>query len=369
MSDLTFVFIIIKFGCRVRYRFSLYQIQNNIFNYPFLRLKQKLVFGLKHLNFIINLFILFFKYGCFNYDNYSLFFRSMQPALSNCGLIRSCEKQLEIAAYCDAPEPFQLGTQDPGTENMEWLINLHNYVMADLIIVLVVIIGLLTGLFTQKHGITLNFTKTKAIFSSNRIFSHSKFLEIFWTVLPAFTLLVIASPTFNLLYALDDLADPGLILKITAHQWYWSYEYALSLNDIINFDAYLIKTEDLNFGSLRLLETTERLKLPYSTHVRLLITSADVLHSWTIPSFGIKVDACPGRLTQASIFIKRAGLYFGQCSEICGVNHGFMPIVVKSLNPSSIFASDSIEPTPAELPLGVEGHTNAFFIATHTSTQ
>jgi heme/copper-type cytochrome/quinol oxidase subunit 2 len=141
------------------------------------------------------------------------------------------------------------------------------------------------------------------------------------------------------------------------------------LNDIINFDAYLIKTEDLNFGSLRLLETTERLKLPYSTHVRLLITSADVLHSWTIPSFGIKVDACPGRLTQASIFIKRAGLYFGQCSEICGVNHGFMPIVVKSLNPSSIFASDIIEPTPAELPLGVEGHTNAFFIATHTSTQ
>jgi cytochrome c oxidase subunit 2 len=293
----------------------------------------------------------------------------MQPALSNCGLIRSCKKQFEIAAYCDAPEPFQLGTQDPGTENMEWLINLHNYVMADLIIVLVVIIGLLTGLFTQKHGITLNFTKTKAIFSSNRIFSHSKFLEIFWTVLPAFTLLVIASPTFNLLYALDDLADPGLILKITAHQWYWSYEYALSLNDIINFDAYLIKTEDLHFGSLRLLETTERLKLPYSTHVRLLITSADVLHSWTIPSFGIKVDACPGRLTQASIFIKRAGLYFGQCSEICGVNHGFMPIVVKSLNPSSIFASDSIEPTPAELPLGVEGHTNAFFIATHTSTQ
>ena len=216
---------------------------------------------------------------------------------------------------CDAQETFEFEIQDPVIENMEWLIHLNNYVMNDLIIILVVVLGLLVGLLNNKK-----------IIINNKTFSHSKFLEIFWMLIPGCILLIVASPTFNLLYALDDLADPGLIFKITAHQSYWSYEYVRSLDDIIQFNAYLIKTEDLKFGSLRLLETAERLKLPQSTHIRLLITSADVLHSWTVPSFGIKVDACPGRLTQASIFIKRAGLYFGQCNEICGINHGFMPI-------------------------------------------
>ncbi len=243
----------------------------------------------------------------------------------------------KFMAFCDAPRRLQFGVQDPATESMEWLINLHNFVMCDLLIVLSVIMFLLYEVLTAEHSIKLNFTKTKAVPVSNKAFSHSKFLEIFWTVIPACVLLAIATPTFNLLYALDDLADPGLIVKITGHQWYWSYEYVQDLDNIINFDAYLVKTEDLKFGSLRLLETNQRLELPHNVHIRLLITSADVLHSWTIPSFGIKVDACPGRLTQASIFIKRAGLYFGQCSEICGVNHGFMPIVVKAVDPSYFY--------------------------------
>ena len=125
-----------------------------------------------------------------------------------------------------------------------------------------------------------------------------------------------------------------MTLKIVGHQWYWSYEYSdFSDNDkSVNFDSYMITTNDLTLGAFRLLETDNRVVLPTNTHIRLLITSADVLHSWAVPSFGIKIDACPGRLSQASLFVKREGLFFGQCSEICGINHGFMPIAVKCVN-------------------------------------
>lgn len=173
-------------------------------------------------------------------------------------------------------------------------------------------------------------------------FNHHSILEIIWTILPAFLLVLIAVPSFSLLYSLDDLIDPALTVKIVGHQWYWSYEFSdhqiLQGKSILNFDSYLRSDEESNkdfgVGLLRLLETDYRLLLPIHTHIRLLITSADVLHSWAIPSFGIKVDACPGRLSQASLFIKRSGVFYGQCSEICGVNHGFMPIVVKGVTAS-----------------------------------
>jgi len=235
--------------------------------------------------------------------------------------------------FSDAPQRFQFGIQDPATASIEWLIALHDKVMISLAVVVTLIMFLLYELIVAKHSTTLNFTLNKKVPVSNKAFSHAQNLEIFWTVIPAFVLLGIAAPTFNLIYALDDLADPALVLKITGHQWYWSYEFSTAPGKTTSFDSYLVNTDDLKFGNLRLLETNERLVLPHSTHIRLLITSADVLHSWTIPSFGVKVDACPGRLSQASIFIKRPGLYFGQCSEICGVNHGFMPIVVKSIEP------------------------------------
>jgi len=176
-------------------------------------------------------------------------------------------------------------------------------------------------------------------------FTHDSALEIAWTAFPTVILLGIAFPSFALLYALDDLIDPTLTLKIIGHQWYWSYEYGGSLLDVssntlkdinVQFDSYLVASSDLSKGQFRLLEVDNRIKLPIKTHIRLMITSADVLHSWTIPSFGVKVDACPGRLSQASVFIKRCGVYYGQCSELCGVNHGFMPIVVEAL-PTTTF--------------------------------
>jgi len=167
-------------------------------------------------------------------------------------------------------------------------------------------------------------------------FAHSSVLEIVWTIFPAVILILIALPSFSLLYSLDDNAFPYLTLKVVGHQWYWSYEFSdfseLADGESLSFDSYMLNFDDLTHGSFRLLEVDNRVVLPIKIHIRLLITSTDVLHSWAVPSFGIKVDACPGRLSEVSLYIKRQGVYYGQCSEICGINHGFMPIVVRGVN-------------------------------------
>jgi cytochrome c oxidase subunit 2 len=224
-----------------------------------------------------------------------------------------------FSLFCDAAVNYQLSIQDPATNCLEWMANFYDLIMADLVLVLAVIFFLIITLITDpmhhKH--------------SNSYFSHSQNLEIFWTIVPALILLSIAYPSFNLLYSLDDLTDPVLTVKIVGHQWYWSYEFLDLDFQAREFDAYMVPTEDLSKGEFRLLTADNMLTLPKSIPIKLLITSADVLHSWAVPSFGVKVDACPGRLNEASLYVKRTGLYFGQCSEICGVNHGFMPIMVE----------------------------------------
>jgi len=211
--------------------------------------------------------------------------------------------------------------QDPATDIFEGMIDFYDLLCFDLIIIIsIVFVLLLSLLFNPIHHS-----------NSQRTFSHSTELEVFWTVVPSIFLIALAYPSFTLLYAIDDLTLPRLTIKIIGHQWYWSYEYNgfnVSESDNVAFDSYMLNSSDLAEGQFRLLEVDNRLYLPIKTHIRLLITSADVLHCWAIPSFGIKVDACPGRLNQATLFIKRPGIYFGQCSEICGINHGFMPIVV-----------------------------------------
>jgi len=229
-------------------------------------------------------------------------------------------------SYSDAPESWQIGIQDPATPNMEGMINFHNYIMIFLISIGIFVLWMLYKVITDFDE-EVNPVPEK--------FTHSSALEIIWTILPAVILMFIAVPSFGLLYSLDELIDPTLTLKIVGHQWYWSYEYSdynqLDGGETLAFDSYLTpEGPDLPYGSFRPLEVDNRVVLPTNTHIRLLITSADVLHCWAVPSFGVKVDACPGRLSQASLFIKREGTYFGQCSEICGVNHGFMPIVVVS---------------------------------------
>jgi len=236
---------------------------------------------------------------------------------------------LVVVAFNDAPKFGQLYVQDPATIVSEAMIFFHNFLLVFTIIIFVVVCFIL--------GYILKTYNSDVYEAKNIIkFSHSSVLEIVWTIIPAVLLVWLAIPSFNLLYSLDEIIDPALTLKIVGHQWYWSYEYSdyalLEGSDSLNFDSYMVPTKELTKGAFRLLEVDNRVVLPAQTHIRLLITAADVLHSWAIPSFGLKVDACPGRLSQASLFLKRVGVYYGQCSEICGVNHGFMPIVVKGVS-------------------------------------
>jgi cytochrome c oxidase subunit 2 len=232
----------------------------------------------------------------------------------------------------DAPEAWQLGFQDPATPVAAGMISFHHFLMFVLIIIGV-------GTFWLLY-------RSVSLFSSDKhpepkTWTHSAPLEVIWTIIPALVLLMIAGPSFSLLYSLDEAIKPDLTLKAIGNQWYWSYEYSdlasskrdlssdeESVDNTISFESYMLPESDLALGQLRLLEVDNRVALPVKKHIRVLITSADVLHSWAVPSFGIKVDACPGRISQASLFILREGIYYGQCSEICGVNHGFMPIVV-----------------------------------------
>jgi cytochrome c oxidase subunit 2 len=230
-------------------------------------------------------------------------------------------------SYCDAPEPWQLNLQDPATPAAEGMIFFHNYLMLILIVVAVFVFWMLAKVIYSFNSDANQLAQK---------FTHSSLLEIVWTIIPAVILVLIAVPSFALLYSLDELVDPVVTLKVVGHQWYWSYEYSdfatLEGGETLNFDSYMIPSDELTSGTFRLLEVDNRVVLPINTHVRVLVTAADVLHSWAIPSFGVKIDACPGRLSQVSLFLKREGFYYGQCSEICGVNHGFMPIVVRGVS-------------------------------------
>nr|ARH54392.1 cytochrome c oxidase subunit 2 [Harmonia quadripunctata] len=154
-------------------------------------------------------------------------------------------------------------------------------------------------------------------------------IETIWTILPALTLIFIALPSLKLIYLIDEIRNPLVTIKTIGHQWYWTYEY--SDFKAVEFDSYMIN-ENNNFN-FRLLEVDNRTVLPYLSHIRVLTSSADVIHSWTIPSTGVKVDASPGRLNQISFNLNRTGIFFGQCSEICGANHSFMPISIESISP------------------------------------
>ena len=231
-----------------------------------------------------------------------------------------------IFSYSDYAQPYQLGFQDSASPIMEGIVDLHHDIMFFMTVISIFILYLLIRTVMLFHESQNNFLKV----------THGKIIEIVWTITPSFVLAVIAIPSFALLYSMDEVINPAITIKAVGHQWYWSYEYSDYVADnedgeSLSFDSYMIAEDDLEEGQLRLLEVDNPIYLPVGTHIRLLVTSEDVLHSWALPSFGVKVDACPGRLNQSSVFIKREGTYYGQCSEICGVNHGFMPICVKAV--------------------------------------
>ncbi len=227
-----------------------------------------------------------------------------------------------IYSICDFARPWQINFQDPATPVAEGIVDLHHDIMFFLTIVCIFVLYMLTKTIILFHTNEINFIKI----------THNKIIEIIWTIIPSLILAIIAIPSLALLYSLDEVTEPTITIKAIGHQWYWSYEYSdynIIQNESISFDSYMIPTDELTKGQLRLLEVDNSIYLPINTHIRILITSDDVLHSWAIPSLGIKVDACPGRLNQTAPYIKREGTYYGQCSEICGVNHGFMPICIK----------------------------------------
>jgi cytochrome c oxidase subunit 2 len=232
--------------------------------------------------------------------------------------------------FCDSPVFWQTSLQEPASITMEGILLFNKHLMFLLTIIVLFVAWLLC--FTLIHFAEFNN-------KYNSKFVHSKELEIVWTTIPALILLALSTPSFTLLYAMDEISEPELSLKILGHQWFWSYEISdfnscQKQDQSLKYVCYMMVLDGLpktKQGYFRLLETNKRVILPTNTHLRLLVSAADVLHSWTVPSFGLKVDACPGRLNQVNLFIKRVGVFFGQCSEICGVNHGFMPIVVVSL--------------------------------------
>jgi len=223
--------------------------------------------------------------------------------------------------FCDAPESWQIGFQEAATPVMQGIIDLHHDIMFFIVIILVFVLWML--LRTLWH-----FNAT-----SNPIpirFVHGTTIEIIWTIIPSLIVMSIAVPSFALIYSMDEVVDPAVTLKAIGHQWYWSYEY--TDYNTLAFDSYMVAEDDLELGELRLLEVDNRVVVPARTHLRVIITSADVIHSWAVPSLGVKCDAIPGRLNQVSLFIKREGVYYGQCSELCGTNHAFMPIVVEAVS-------------------------------------
>nr|YP_002791161.1 cytochrome c oxidase subunit II [Dysdercus cingulatus]ABZ01997.1 cytochrome c oxidase subunit II [Dysdercus cingulatus] len=210
--------------------------------------------------------------------------------------------------------------QDAMTPLMEQLIFFHDHTLMILTMITILVSYTMINLMTNKF--------------INRFLLEGQTVEFIWTMLPAITLIFIALPSLHLLYLIDEINKPLITLKIIGHQWYWSYEYS-DFNKI-EFDSYMKPTNELESFEFRLLDVDNRVVLPINTQIRAMITAADVLHSWALPSLGVKIDATPGRLNQGSMMINQTGLFFGQCSEICGANHSFMPIVVESV-PSKLF--------------------------------
>nr|AFG29106.1 cytochrome c oxidase subunit II [Ilione albiseta] len=208
-----------------------------------------------------------------------------------------------------------LGLQDSASPLMEQLIFFHDHALLILLMITLLVSYIMGSLFFNSF--------------INRFLLHGQLIEIIWTILPAIVLLFIALPSLRLLYLLDEINTPSITLKSIGHQWYWSYEYSDFLN--IEFDSYMVPLNELPTDGFRLLDVDNRVVLPMNSQIRILVTASDVIHSWTVPALGVKVDGTPGRLNQTNFLINRPGLFYGQCSEICGANHSFMPIVIESV--------------------------------------
>nr|QSJ61344.1 cytochrome c oxidase subunit II [Olidiana ritcheriina] len=209
--------------------------------------------------------------------------------------------------------------QDPTSPMMEQLVKLHDHIMMILIMITMLVMYMMYSIMMNKM--------------INRFMIEGQMIEFIWTMTPALMLILIAMPSLKALYLMEESNNPMLTIKAIGHQWYWSYEYS-DMNKI-DMESYMKPSQDLMMNELRLMQTDFQMIMPFNTPIRILTSSLDVIHSWTIQSLGIKIDASPGRINQANMYISKPGLYYGQCSEICGANHSFMPIMAEVINTKS----------------------------------
>jgi len=224
-----------------------------------------------------------------------------------------------LAAY-GQPEPWQITFQDPASPVMERIVTLSN-TLNILIVVISALVTALVAYVVWRFRAGRNPKPAK--------WSHNTPLELAWTLIPVLILVAIAFPSFNLLYYMDRTREAEMTLKVIGHQWYWSYEYP---DHQVSFDANMVAEEDLQPGQPRLLATDNYVVLPVNTNIRIQMTADDVIHAWAVPSLGVKTDSTPGRLNETWTRIERPGEYYGQCSELCGVNHAFMPIAIRAVS-------------------------------------
>jgi cytochrome c oxidase subunit 2 len=248
------------------------------------------------------------------------------PALVLAGLRFAIGFIVSIAAltgvaHAAEPEPWQLGFQPAVTPVAHLQHQLHDLLMIIITAITLFVLALLLYVsvrFNAKRN--PNPTRT----------SHNTVIEVLWTVLPVMILVVIAIPSFKLLYFMDKTENPELTLKVTGHQWYWSYTYQDNGN--FTFDSLIVPTDQIKPGQRRLLEVDNRVIVPVDTNIRVLLTSEDVIHAWAVPAFGVKLDTVPGKLNETWMRVEKEGVYYGQCSELCGINHAFMPISVQAVS-------------------------------------
>lgn len=224
------------------------------------------------------------------------------------------------ALYAQQPRPWQMSLQDAATPAMRHIVELHDFLM-------IVITCIAVFVTIMMAVIVFRFRATRNPIPSQT--THNVLLEVIWTLIPVIILAVMALPSWRLTFFLDKTTDPELTLKVTGKMWLWGYEYP---EHEISFDSAMLEENALQEGQLRLLDVDNYVVIPVETNVRLLFTAADVIHSWAVPSFGIKKDCVPGRLNESWVRVDKEGTYYGQCSEICGKRHGFMPIGVKAVS-------------------------------------
>uniref|UniRef100_UPI0030010590 cytochrome c oxidase subunit II n=1 Tax=Yangisunda ramosa TaxID=3019675 RepID=UPI0030010590 len=209
--------------------------------------------------------------------------------------------------------------QNANSPIMEQLIFFHDHTMMIILTITISVTYMMILIMKKKFN--------------SRFMLENQMIEFIWTLMPALLLILIALPSLKILYMLEETSKPSITIKTIGHQWFWSYEYSDFKK--IEFDSYMKPSNENNMNEFRLLETDNKVVIPFNKQTRILMTSADVIHSWTIPVLGVKIDASPGRINQGNMINSRPGLFYGQCSEICGANHSFMPIMMESVNMKS----------------------------------